>query len=46
VLCIKGMKLTVKYFFADVLFLGDHLRFGYINFPLAGFFWRGGHIRL
>jgi hypothetical protein len=28
-LCIKCMKLIVKYFFlADVLFLGGHLRFG------------------
>jgi len=36
------MKLIVRYFFlADILFLGRHLKFEQIHFPLAEvFFWR------
>ena len=38
---------TVKHFFLlDVLFLGCHLRFGYIHFPLGDMFYLGGHLRL
>jgi len=46
-LCIKCMKLLVKYIFlTDVLFLDGHLRFGKIPFLLADMFYLGGHLRL
>jgi hypothetical protein len=41
------MKLVAKDFFlADVSVLGDRLRFGYKQFPLADLFYLGGHFRL
>jgi len=41
-LCIKCVKLIVKYFFLeDFLFLRDHLRFVYIHFLLAELIYLG-----
>jgi len=41
--CIKSLKIIVKYFFlADIFFLGAHLEFGSIHFPLADAFHLGG----
>jgi len=45
-LYIKCIRLIKYIFIADILFLGGHLRFGKIHFPLADTFYFGGHLRL